>query len=254
MQRSEGFTITEVSLFLAVSALLAIVVMIGVGSTLQASRFTDSSRSLHAYIQKQYDNLLNGVNPRTGQEACAAGVVNTGSNQTPGTSNCLLLGRLLTLKSDAATVEAYNIVGVEPATPDYNATDEKLIRQYSPVVVRNSGVDVYQIPWQATISGSKRLTTESPAPAVDALAMIRSPRSNRIVYYTFKEPGPVYNLYSLIDPDIAANANNISKPANYCLQSADAFSSGSRIHVTGGQGQDAIQLEFATTAGDCDGV
>lgn len=254
MQRSEGFTITEVSLFLAISGLLALMVMIGVGSTLQSSRFTDSSRSLHAYIQKQYDDLLNGVNPRTGDEACVAGVVSTGTDQKAGTSNCLLLGKLVTLKAGASTVQSYNIVGVEPTNPNYDTTDERLIYQYRPVVVRNAGVDTYQVPWQATINGSKRLTAENPAPAVDAIAMIRSPRSNRIVYYTFKEPAAAYNLYAIIDPDVAANANNISQPANYCLRSADAFPVGSRIHITGGQGQEAIQLLFGTTTGDCNGV
>jgi type II secretory pathway pseudopilin PulG len=253
--RSSGFTIIEVSLVLGISGLLVLMALIGTGVSIQTTRFTDSSRSLHAFVQKQYDDILNGVNPRAGQEACAAGSVNTTTPQTPGTSNCLLLGKLVTLKQGATTAEAYTIVGTEPINPDYNTTDERLIYQFTPTIIRNSGVQTYQIPWQASISGSRRLVaSETPAKAVDAIAMIRSPRSNRIVIYTFKEPSPSYPLATLINPDVAADENNISKPANICLKSADAFAGQSLINLTGGQGQDAIGLSFNVVAGDCDGV
>lgn len=250
VQRSEGYTIIEVSLFLGISALMLALAFVGTGLSIRTTRFADSTRSLHGYVQQQYDALLNGVNSRVGQETCSGGTVSTGTPQTPGTSNCLYMGRLMILKPNVAQVITYNIVGTEPISPDYTKSDEELIYDFSPTVVPNVGVDTYQIPWQANLSGSKRTID---GVGVDAFALIRSPRSTRIVSYTFKEPGGSYNLKSLINPSVSADANNISKASTFCLLSADGIGMPSKITTSGGQGQDSIGVSFEAISGDCDG-
>jgi len=250
-QRSEGFTIIEVSLFLGISALLLVVALVGTGLSIRTTRFTDSTRSLHAYVQQQYDALLNGVNSRVGTEACSSGAVNTGTTQTPGTSNCLLMGKLVVFTANSSNVVTYNIIGTEPATPDYTQSDEQLIYNFTPTIIRNTGVETFTIPWLATVSGSKRPVDGR---AVDAFALIRSPKSTRIVSYAFKEPSASYLLAPLVNPSIAANANNISKAANFCISSADGLGQPSKITITGGQGQDAIGVSFDALTGDCNGT
>lgn len=249
-QRSEGYTIVEVSLFLGISALLLTMALVGTGLSIRTTRFTDSTRSLHSYVQQQYDDLLNGVNSRFGTESCTGGNVNTGVSQTPGTSNCLYMGKLVVFTQNASTVTSYNIVGTEPATVDYGKSDEQLIYDFAPKTVTNAGVDTFTIPWLATISGSKRPIDGT---AVDAFALIRSPRSNRIVSYVFKQPNGAYNLSTLINPGVAANANNISKAANFCLTSADGLGQPSKVTISGGQGQDSIGVSFDALTGDCNG-
>jgi hypothetical protein len=239
-----------VSLFLGISALLLTVALVGTGLSIRTTRFTDSTRSLHAYVQQQYDDLLNGVNSRFGTEACNSGTISTGVNQTPGTSNCLYMGKLMVFKQSMSTITTYNIIGTEPASVDYSKADEQLIYDFIPTIVTNVGVDTYNIPWQATISGSKR-TIDSRA--VDAFALIRSPRSTRIVTYTYKEPGATYSLAPLINPSLPADANNIGKAANFCITSADGLSQPSKIVTSAGQGQDAIGVSFDALAGDCNG-
>lgn len=250
-QRSEGYTIIEVSLFLGISALLLAVALVGTGLSIRTTRFTDSTRSLHAYVQQQYDELLNGVNSRFGNEACNSGTINTGASQTPGTSNCLFMGKLLVFPQNSTAVTTYSIIGVEPASPDYSQSDEQLIYNFTPTIVRSVGVENYDIPWRASISGSKRTIDGR---AVDALALIRSPRSTRIVSYVYKEPGGSYALAPLINPGVAGNANNISKAANFCVSSADGLGSPSKIMISGGQGQDAISVAFDALTGDCNGT
>jgi hypothetical protein len=218
--------------------------------SIRTTRFADSTRSLHGYVQQQYDDLLNGVNSRLGAEACNAGSVSTGSSQTPGTSNCLFMGKLMLFKPGTSQITTYNIVGTEPTTPDYTESDEELIYDFAPTAIRNVGVDTYDIPWQATISGTKR---PIDGLGVDAYALIRSPRSTRIVTYTFKEPGGSYDLQSLINPNLSTDANNISKAANFCLLSADGIGMPSKLMTTGGQGQDAISVSFDAATGDCNG-
>lgn len=251
-KRSEGYTIIEVSLFLGISALLLTVALVGTGLSIRTTRFTDSTRSLHAYAQQQYDDLLNGVNSRFGTESCNSGVVNTGASQTPGTSNCLYMGKLLIFKKNSSDVVTYNIVGTEPSNADYSKSDEALIYDFTPTVITNVGVETYNIPWRATISGSKR---PADGVGVDAFALIRSPRSTRIVSYVYKEPAATgsYSLASLINPNLPADANNISKPASFCVLSADGIGNPSKITITGGQGQDAIGVSFDTVTGDCNG-
>lgn len=250
-QRSEGYTIIEVSLFLGISALLLAVALVGTGLSIRTTRFTDSTRSLHSYVQQQYDSLLNGVNSRFGNEACTSGSVNTGATQTPGTSNCLFLGKLMVFSVNSSEVVTYNIVGTEPATPDYSQSDEQLIYNFTPTIIRNAGVERFTIPWQATISGSKRTIDDR---AVDAFALIRSPKSARIVTYVYRQPAAGYALAPLVNPAVPANANNISKAANFCLSSADGLGQPSKLTLTGGQGQDAIGVSFDALVGDCNGT
>lgn len=253
LQRSEGYTIIEVSLFLGISALLLALALVGTGLSIRTTRFTDSTRSLHSYVQQQYDDLLNGVNSRFGTESCSSGVVSTGTSQTPGTSNCLYMGKLIVFKPSSSTVTTYNIVGTEPATVDYSLSDEQLIYDFTPTVVTNVGVDNYSIPWLATVSGSKRTVDNK---AVDAFALIRSPRSTRIVSYVYKEPSSAgsYSLASLINPSLPADANNISRAANFCISSADGLGQPSKIMVAGGQGQNEINVSFDAVASDCNGL
>jgi hypothetical protein len=250
-QRSEGYTIIEVSLFLGISALLLALAFVGTSLSIRTTRFTDSTRSLHAYIQQQYDDLQNGVNSRLGTESCAAGTVSTGMSQAPGTSSCLYMGKLIVFSQDSSDLKVYNIIGTEPANADYSKSDESLIYDFTPTIVTNVGVETYSIPWLATVSGSKRI---ADGIAVDAFALIRSPRSTRIVSYTFKQPGVNYNLASLVNPSVAGNVNNISKPTNFCLNSADGLGQPSKIIISGGQGQDAIGVSFDTATGDCNGT
>lgn len=249
--RSEGYTIIEVSLFLGISALLLTMALAGTGLSIRNTRFTDSTRSLHAFVQQQYDDLLNGVNSRFGNEACNSGSVTSGTSQVPGTSNCLYMGRLIVFPQGSSDLRVYSIVGTEPTNVDYGKSDEALIYDFTPTIVTNVGVETYTIPWLATISGSKRMVDSK---AVDVFALIRSPRSTRIVSYTYKQPNNRgYSLAQLINPSIASNANNISKISNFCLTSADGIGHPSMIVASGGQGQDSIGVSFDATTGDCDG-
>lgn len=249
-QRSEGYTIVEVSLFLGISALLLVVALVGTGLSIRTTRFTDTTRSVHAYVQQQYDDLLNGVNSRNGSQACNAGVIDTGTSQTPGTSNCLIMGKLIVFKQGSSDLTTYDIVGTEPSNADYTKPDEQLIYDFTPTIVSTVDVQTYNIPWSATISGSKRPIDSK---AVDAFALIRSPRSTRIVSYAYKEPAGSYSLAPLINPATPGDVNNISKPASFCVASADGLGSPSKITVSGGQGQDAIGVSFDTVTGDCNG-
>lgn len=247
--RQRGFTIIEVTLFLGITGMLLVIAVFATGNTIRAVRFSDSGRSLTAYIQRQYDDIINGLNTRVGQETCIGGVVNTGASQTPGTSNCLLMGKLLVMQVNSPTVTQYNVIGTEPANVDYSQSDTQLITAFRPQAVVNTGVDTYAIPWQAFISGTKRLSDNV---GVNALLLVRSPKSSRVVNYTFKITGAV-------PTDLTATvgaAVNIGQTTNFCIKNADNFGLPAKIVVSNAPTQEAVQIIFDADSGgnECNGT
>jgi hypothetical protein len=253
-RRRAGYTIVEVTLFLAITAMLFVIALIGTGNTIRSTRFTDSGRSLQAFVQRQYDAIINGLNTRPGQEQCAAGSVTTGTSQTPGTSDCLLMGRLLVFAQNSSTITIYNVIGTEPAGVDYSQTDKALITAFNPRAVTNTGVTTYDIPWGAPLSGSKRI---GDGEAVDALLLVRSPKSSRIVNYVYDAPSTIGT--AIVDAAgsavVPADANT-SKTANFCIKNYDGVGLPAKLVVTDAPTQSAVQIFFDADSGgdECNGT
>lgn len=248
-----GYTIIELSLFLGISALLFTIAIFATGNTIRNARFTDSVRGLEASVQKQFDNIINGVNPRTDALTCTDGVVSPGT-QPPGTSNCLLVGRLLLFQVGSSVVTAYDIVATDPGlNVDYAKTDEQLISQdYQPQVVTTANVQPYTLPWQATISGIKRISPADPTSlATNALALIRSPRSQRILAYSYQEG--VTPTTGLLQTVVNNPALNVGKTVNFCVLPSEGFGAPAKVVVGPGSNQSAVRAVFEATSGDCNG-
>jgi hypothetical protein len=246
-RRQAGYTVIELSLFLGISSLLFMIAIFATGSTIRNARFTDSGRALEAYVQKQYDNIVNGVNPRASEISCAGGVVSSGT-QEPGTSNCLLVGKLLLFQIGSYTINTYDIVATDPGiNVDFSKTDEQLIAQdYQPKVVSNINNASYDISWQAPITGIKRTSDGVQA---NALALIRSPRSQRILAYTYQEGAtPTDGRLASVVGNASANTGNV---VNYCLQSADAIGPMAKLEIGTGSNQSAARIIFDISEEDC---
>lgn len=245
--RQAGYTIVEVTLFVAVSGLLLLVAVVGTGTTIRTIRFTDSARSLTTYVQKQYDALINGVNSRPGDISCNSGTI-TNFDQDVGTSNCLVMGKLLVTQTDSSEITAYNVVGTEPSNPNYSLNDETLISQFQPRVVTLAGTETYDIPWGAFVSGQER---DSDNKATNAIALIRSPRSTRVVQYSFStDETPIANLPQVVNQ----SATNMNKTVAVCIKSQDALSSPAKLSIGSAPNQSAVSLEFDRSDSECDGA
>lgn len=253
-ERQGGYTVIEVALFMAITGLLFLIVIFGTGSTIRNMRFTDSGRSLAAFVQRQYDDIINGLNTRPGLETCSGGVVTTGSNQTPGTSNCLLMGKLMTFTVGSGTIGVYNIIGTEPPGVDFAQTDQALVTAFAPSIVTNTGTTTFDIPWGATLSGTKRTADNK---AVTGLLLVRSPKSSRIISYSYVLPATITS--SLTDAGgapVVSNAANVGKINNFCIKNADGLGLPAKLVVDDRQTQNAVQIVFdADTSGsECNGT
>ncbi len=247
VSRQAGFTIVEVSLFLAITGMLFLIAVLGTGNTIRSVRFTDSGRSLESFIQKQYDDIINGVNTRDDQISCTSGTISTNTSQEVGTSNCLLMGKLIIFWQGSSSVSYYDVIGTEPSTVNYAQTDEDLITSFKPKAVTTS-LSTYSIPWGAYPSGFKRLSDSS---ATNALLLVHSPKSTRIVSYTFKVA--VNSVPQDLTSAVSTEANQ-SQATNFCIKSAEGLTNPARLYISGGSSQSSASIIFDANGADCNGA
>lgn len=248
--RQAGFTIVEITLFMAITGLLFVIAVLGTGNTIRGVRFTDSGRSLEAFVQKQYDDIVNGLNDRSDQISCSSGTIDTSTAQNVGTSNCIVMGRLLQFKQGNGVVTSYTVIGTEPASVNYSQSDDQLIAAFSPKVVTTTGVTTYTVPWGAPFTGFKRLNDST---ATNGLMLIRSPSSTRIVSYTFKIAGAAPTAAEVTTA--VGDANSRSQTTNFCIKSYDLQGNPAKLIISGGASQSSASINFsATDAPDCNGT
>lgn len=247
--RQAGFTIIEITLFMAITGLLFTIAFLGIGNSIRTVRFTDSGRSLETFIQKQYDDIVNGLNDRSSQVSCAGGTVDTTTAQDVGTSNCIVMGRLLQFKQGSGVVTEYTVIGTEPANVNYSLSDDQLIIAFSPKVVTNTGVTTYTVPWSAPFTGFKRLNDNS---ATNGLLLIRSPSSTRIVSYTFKISGSTPTASEITTA--INDSNSRGQTTNFCIKNYDLQGPAAKLVITGGANQSAASINFNATDTDCNGL
>ncbi|HET6622675.1 MAG TPA: prepilin-type N-terminal cleavage/methylation domain-containing protein [Candidatus Saccharimonadales bacterium] len=247
MNGQKGFTIIEVLLFVAVSALLLAGVMAGITTNLNSTRFLASTKSLENYLQKQYDDVLAGVAERHTDASCPYSG-GGGATQPPGASDgCVVIGKLVRFTDKQLLV--FPVVSqMEPTTlchADGNG-DALAIGRYCPITLSsNRGVDVaeYEYQWGVSVAEGNKLQPNGNPADYNALAILRSPASGNMYTFSFYIPGNTLTqptqTRSLYSGDL--DKENLNRPAALCLQSDTAVTRTSYIYLTGGLGADAVR-------------
>jgi len=175
IQKQHGFTIIEVMLFVAISAVVTTAALIGWSTNINTQSYRDSARSLASVLGQQYTNTLNVSNDRSSEVNCtAAGVVDT--SKTPiGQSDCVLMGRYIVLDGTKLTMS--NIIGYGNST---SSSDIDAIEAYSPKT--DPDTSSYSLPWSSRPypSGAQKANTLHAV-----IVIVRSPVSGTA--YTFIE-------------------------------------------------------------------
>lgn len=250
LESAKGFTIVEVSIFLAVSGLLLLTMFIGTGSMVSRQRFTDTTDSLQTFFQSQYDEVVNGVNVSTAPTECG------GATGASGQSTCLLVGKLLTIPAGSTTISSNYIIST--TTPTNTSTPQAELSTASLKVI-NTGASTYELKWGAQVSNVTRSSDRSTA-SVNTAAFIRLPSSGRIV-----------QLYYSGTSDLTAGLNGTGAPPTtgikdsnvfnqtadatgsifaVCVKSADNLGSNVRSAILfSGQGAGAITTSYQPAAG-----
>ena len=187
-RQQHGFTIIEISLFVAISGLLALGLLTGWSVAINGQRYKDSVDSLYAYIQQQYSLVYSVENGRTSELGCNSAGVDENGNIPRGQSDCVLLGRYLRL-TNGNRFESFAVIGNE--TTDM----EGELSEYQPKVVEQQiglSQSEFVVPWGAY------LTEQGSASALNiGIAIIRSP-STGTVYSYITDNGNTQNLSDVV--------------------------------------------------------
>lgn len=229
---NNGFTIIETMLFLGVAGALTIAILAGSGMAINQQRYKDSVNSLKSFIQQQYSEVTNTVNGRSGGESCSNAVVvqppEIVTPQPRGTSDCIRLGRFITIDETGQKLTASNVVGHRAASAPEEASDIAEIQANYTLGISPIAQEAATIAWGATVV--KESTT---TPLAVSLLILRSPLSGSVMTYT--QEGVVTDLMSMVT---MANANTTQ---NLCIHTTAGAFGGDRL---------AVQISpFATNQG-----
>lgn len=244
-----GFTIIEVSLFLALSGMMMVGLMVGAGIAIAKQRYVDSVNFFAESLKNTYADIINVYNGST---------VSSESGGTAGRTNQVIYGKALVIgdpdievdsnTGKRSTFYSYDIVGdIASSASVKSANTLSMLKELNPKVVKTSGSGASTtnsfygeskiiIPWGAY------LETPDEEDFKAVILIVRSPVSNSTHTYTYQAnsiseinefltytaainaPGnnPNKVLTELLDHMISEGSSKYeSSPVNICVQSPD---------------------------------
>lgn len=240
---SGGFTIVEVILFLALTGLLLLAAMAGVNANINNTRFNDAIRSSVSYLQGQYDQVSNGRNDRDAALSCDS-ALNLGTGTTPpGMTDCAVLGRFIKLEGSEFT--ARYILGYSPVPLSQLTQEDTAALAQMTIVVADDHAPAssFQVPWSIAVTGSS-VSSTSPL----GLAIIRSPVSGNVMYYTFPTSSGTPSPNNVQSSLTLANRN---RQVTVCFEGEGLIGRRGNVVFDAGKGQDVISADLSTGAGAC---
>jgi type II secretory pathway pseudopilin PulG len=217
-----GFTIIEVMLFLAVTGMLAAAILVGSGVAIGQQRYRDSVSSLQSYIQQQYGKATNVTNDRDKQWTCdsngTVSEVDASAGEARGTSDCVVLGRLVTVDAAGTSLTSAVVVGYRTPNAATQTSDIAEIATNYKLGIAPIDKDDESVNWGAQVVKPK---TTTPMPIT--LLIIRSPLSGTML--TFSKEGVQANPNGMID------AANISVQRDLCVNAEAGSFVGKRMEV-----------------------
>ncbi len=212
-----GFTIIEVMLFFAVTGALMLGVLGTASIGVNTQRYNDAVNTFVSIVQQEFTNVTNVVNSNSDTSVCASA-----SNVNRGISDCVILGRLMTIDSNGDMVRSNIVSTTTPTTPPATNTRElAVVRGYNPRIDTSSQEDG-QMNW------GTRILRGSNGSNV-ALLIIRSPRSGNVYsYVVHSSVGIPTDVSDLIDDIIGGAADN-SRDQYMCIDRSGWVASSMRV-------------------------
>ncbi|MCA9328506.1 hypothetical protein KC959_01945 [Candidatus Saccharibacteria bacterium] len=183
-----GYTILEVLIFIAVSALIFVFAMIAISGRQEQVQFTQGVREFEAKVQDILNDITTGyyaANPTIRCEIVAGNAsldFSLTNNEDLGTNNnCIYIGKVIQVLPDGADADKrmfiYNLVGKRYADTE-NSLIADTITEVSPKLVSssapgsNDSSEEYFTRYGLKITKLIELPTASPAPEFGAFSII----------------------------------------------------------------------------------
>ncbi|MBR2586879.1 prepilin-type N-terminal cleavage/methylation domain-containing protein [Candidatus Saccharibacteria bacterium] len=196
LRRQKGFTIIEVSLFLALSSFLMIGLIVGTNMSVSRQRYNDSINNFADYLRGAYSDVLNVSNYSTD----SSDNFNGGRSTTAVYGKFIVFGEAETAGStnSGTTVYSYDVVGnaisssIASGLTGNTILDMLQSNTIKAAIIDNTDcqsasacnnsfyrMESYNIPWEG------RAESSSGALARAAVLIVRSPITGTIRTYTF---------------------------------------------------------------------
>lgn len=194
----QGFTIIEVTLFLAVSGLLMMGILGGAMSGINQQRYRDATTTLQSQMHQLYIDTLNVHSLSVNQDLECIEPSGSAASGIRGRTGCLLLGRFMQIDT-GGNYEVYNVVSTQVQSigtvAGCAAEDARGIDVFAGcgLQVDAANVESGSVGWGATLSWPREGGGSRPHPDSDpnrlgaerelALLVLRSPNTGHV--YTF---------------------------------------------------------------------
>ncbi len=173
-QNRRGFTLVEVSLFLAVTGLLFVGIAVGVQNSIYQQRFNDSVQNFTEFLRSAY-----------------SGVNNVENNTGKGNSKKAIYGKLITFGQEDNKASVYTVIGDIEETDNSGNTLDKLknlrasVRE-TPEESEEQGdfagiVEDYSPRWRAQIKNTDNNIFKG------SILIVRNPVSGVVYTYYFND-------------------------------------------------------------------
>ena len=268
IKKQDGFTIIEISLFFAVSGLLLMTMLTGIGLAVQRQRFSDAVNSTQSFLQQQYNETQITLNDRDNTNDCGSSV------DPKGTSNCLVIGKIVDLGlenpgAEESTIISYRVI-VNQAGADDAAiavpplTDLAMLNDPSlnTRAIKDSNNDSsFTLPWGAKLSsirdsaGSETLLGSGP---VRYILLLRSPINGLISTYKLSSSAELFNP-SETSKSLTTGGNAIvpfspstnppaSPSVKACINSGDVSNAKALLTIKPNGSQDGVTVGYDADA------
>lgn len=188
----QGYTLLEVSLFLAISGALMLVAFVGLGPRLRNVRFTSSVRSLESNVQAQLIATQSGENSATNK--CSQSTepeykVMLGGTGDAGSSDpCVINGKVVVFRSNRVTYYPIASLRVQnPADPSCaSATGFSSVFCYGPTILDSTSSGVVDTPYSNSVVNNTG--------TIAAFGYIQDPSSTDTYTFSYK-PSTVLTVF-----------------------------------------------------------
>ena len=241
MKRTHGFTIIEVMLVLAISSLMALLLMVGTGVAIQRQQYRDSVQSFENFLVSQYARVVSVENDRTSVEPCP--ILGSDSSPVPrGQSNCVIIGRYI------ATM------GISGATDgrEYEVRPVYAAQSGATWTYRLGNVDAtYTVSWSART----RLSNQTEDSAHVAILMYRDPDNGGLLVRTNSgryNADNIGNFFNGLDDSGSVVAGNQLGAQEICVYDRGWLPAERRSVFLGIQAGSSDAVTVGNATGACD--
>ena len=196
-----GFTLVEVSLFLAITAAVFMGVAIGTQNSIFQQRYNDAVQNYAEFLRSVYSQVTNVQSESTGRSGKA------------------IYGKLVTFNDDNGEnkINTYNVIGdvvdsADTKCSEKNSVLEKLDCLDANVIIKNDGgvykpvgfVENYMPRWSSQIQTTNEWTNGGYQLFTGALLIVRSPATGTVHTYVSKE---IIDVDGVLSDEFDGNKN-----------------------------------------------